>query len=233
MIKISASVKDNFFDTSLNSFLTYSCSNSSCGSNIEEGYPLMYMSDNLHSKYADISADNALGIYWHNGEAHANYGITADKPFAVKGPSGESCKVTTHSSSQTLRQVCDWAGASLSRDAVDRRVAEHALNGSGKIIDCVSSTSGKVSVADEYGFTWPLLRASDEQKAIAATDSDGDGIPDYYEALFGLDSKDANDAKAISLDKNGRYTNLEMYLHYLVREIVAGGNEGGSYQTLD
>ena len=206
---------------------------SSCGSNIEEGYPLMYMSDNLHSKYADISADNALGIYWHNGEAHANYGITADKPFAVKGPSGESCKVTTHSSSQTLRQVCDWAGASLSRDAVDRRVAEHALNGSGKIIDCVSSTSGKVSVADEYGFTWPLLRASDEQKAIAATDSDGDGIPDYYEALFGLDSKDANDAKAISLDKNGRYTNLEMYLHYLVKEIVAGGNEGGSYQTLD
>lgn len=205
----------------------------SCGNNIDEGYPLLYMSDNLHSKYADISADNAAGIYWHNGEAHANYGKTAGSPFAVKGSAGESCWTTTHSSSQTLGQVCGWAGASLSRDAVDRRVTDNALNGKGRIIDCVSSTSGKVSVADEYGFTWPVLRADDEQKAIASKDSDADGIPDWYESIFGLDSQNANDANAISLDKNGRYTNLEMYLHYLVRETIAGGNEGGSYTKLD
>lgn len=206
---------------------------SSCGTNVEEGYPLVYMSDNLHCKYPDISSDNASGIYWHNGGGHANYSETAGSPFAVKGPAGESCKTTTHSSSQTLKQVCGWAGASLSRDAVDRRVTENAVNGKGKIIDCVTSTSGKASVADEYGFTWPVLGASEEQKSIASTDSDSDGIPDWYESLFGLDSKDANDANAISIDKNGRYTNLEMYLHYLVREVVAAGNEGGNYISLD
>ena len=33
-------------------------------------------------------------------------------------------------------------------------------------------------------------------------------------------------------DKNSRYTNLEMYLHYLVKDIVAGQNAGGSYMKL-
>ena len=47
----------------------------------------------------------------------------------------------------------------------------------------------------------------------------------------GLDmTKD--DASVVWLDKNGRYTNFEMYLHYLVKDIVAGGNAGGAYTKL-
>ncbi|MGN0187913.1 MAG: thrombospondin type 3 repeat-containing protein, partial [Candidatus Cryptobacteroides sp.] len=96
----------------------------------------------------------------------------------------------------------------------------------------VTATDGKVSVTSVYGYTWPMLSATDRQKKIASTDSDGDGIPDYYEALFGLDPKNPDDAKAKTLDTKGRYTNLEMYLHYLVREVVKAGNKEGIYGLL-
>ena len=36
----------------------------------------------------------------------------------------------------------------------------------------------------------------------------------------------------ITIDKKGRYTNLEMYLHYLVKDIVAAQNADGTYQKL-
>jgi hypothetical protein len=39
--------------------------------------------------------------------------------------------------------------------------------------------------------------------------------------MFGLDEASPADAKAISLDKHGRYSNFEMYLHYLVKDIVS------------
>ena len=57
-------------------------------------------------------------------------------------------------------------------------------------------------------------------------------MPDWFEEEFGLNTKDRNDAALVTLDKNGRYTNLEMYLHYLVKDIVTGQNAGGNYMKL-
>ena len=57
-------------------------------------------------------------------------------------------------------------------------------------------------------------------------------MPDWFETQFGLGKTNASDAAAVSLDKNKRYTNLEMYLHYIVRDIVAGGNAKGTYTKL-
>ena len=64
------------------------------------------------------------------------------------------------------------------------------------------------------------------------SDADADGMPDWFEEQFGLNKTDKTDAGAVILDKNGRYTNLEMYLHYLVKDIVAGQNAGGNYMKL-
>lgn len=215
----------------LDSYGVYS-SCSSCGKNIDDGYPLVYIKDNVHTKYSDISSDNASGIYWHNGEGHANYGNTSGSRFALKGPNGENVYTTTHSAKDAFTTVCKLGGASLSRDKVDDRTASDAKDGKGKIIDCVTETSGKTSVASLYGFTWPELTATEDQLAAASKDSDGDGIPDSYEEDFGLDSADAADAVTKTIDKNGRYTNLEMYLHYLVRDIVTGQVEGGTYTDI-
>ena len=83
----------------------------------------------------------------------------------------------------------------------------------------------------KYGSAWPAYSANDEQLS-RVKDSDADGMPDWFEEQFGLGKSNKDDAAAITLDKNGRYTNLEMYLHYLVKDIVAAQNAGGTYTKL-
>ena len=78
---------------------------------------------------------------------------------------------------------------------------------------------------------WPEYGATPEELAQSA-DGDGDGIPDAVEDAFGLNRTSADDGAASTLDKHGRYTNLEMYLHYLVKDIVTAQNKGGSYTQL-
>ena len=210
----------------MDSYSVYS-SCSSCGKDLDEGYPLLYMEGNVHTKYEDISSVNTDGIYWHNKEGHPNYGTWLTAPLSVKGPAGQTCYTTQHTALQAMEQACEWAGASLSRDKVDTRVCNHVRNGEGAIINDMAQANEK------YGYKWPDYKATESQISIAATDSDADGIPDYYEDLFGLNRNDATDAAAVSIDKNGRYTNLEMYLHYLVKDIVAAQTEGGTYTALN
>ncbi|MCD8312902.1 MAG: pectate lyase, partial [Bacteroidales bacterium] len=66
----------------------------------------------------------------------------------------------------------------------------------------------------------------------ADVDSDNDGMPDWFEEQFGLDST-KNDSTGYDLDKYGRYTNIEMYAHYLVKDIVKGQIASGTYTALD
>ena len=138
---------------------------------------------------------------------------------------------TVHSPADALTSVLAYSGASLSRDRVDTRVTGEVRNGNYTYKGSNGSTNGLIDTQSDVG-GWPTLTASSEQTAIAATDSDKDGIPDYYETMFGLDKTNPADAAAKTLDKNGRYSNLEMYLHWLVKDIVKGENSNGSYREL-
>ena len=52
------------------------------------------------------------------------------------------------------------------------------------------------------------------------------------ENILGLVESNASDGNGFGLDPKKRYTNLEMYLHYLVRDITASQNNGAQYIKL-
>ena len=78
---------------------------------------------------------------------------------------------------------------------------------------------------------WPVYKATEEQIS-ALRDADSDGIPNTVEDAWGLNKSDPKDASEYTLDPDKRYTNLEMYLHYLVKDIVNGGNQKAEYKKL-
>ncbi|MBR3989279.1 MAG: fibronectin type III domain-containing protein [Bacteroidales bacterium] len=180
-----------------------------------------YNSDGSSDKYPD-------GVYWK--KAYDAYSLSYDghvlsSALPIHGKDGADAYVSTHTASGAYSAVCSYAGASLRRDAVDKRIVTGVKNGTGRIINDIAD------IKAEYGSAWPALSATDAEKAAVA-DADGDGIPDAIETAWGLDKNNAQDGAAKSLDKNGRYTNLEMYLHYLVREVVSAQNQNATYNKL-
>ena len=118
------------------------------------------------------------------------------------------------------------------RDVVDKRACDDAKNGKATYTDGGNgSKNGLIDTQTAVG-GWPTYKADADQIA-RVEDTDGDGMPDWFETQFGLNASSAADGKAKTLDTHGRYTNLEMYLHYLVRDITAAQNAGGEYVSLN
>jgi hypothetical protein len=112
------------------------------------------------------------------------------EPFAV-------APVATDGAGVAYEKVLESGGATLPRrDEVDRRIVAQVRAGSGR------PTIG--SQADVGG--WPELASSEP-----AADEDGDGMPDAWERLHGLNPADAADGPA-DKDRDG-FTNLEECLN--------------------
>lgn len=178
-------------------------------------YPVLFLAGNYHSSYTDITLDNTLGVYCHNGGS-PNLTVSA---HTVKGLGQMAAYTTTHSSEDGKDAVLDWAGDRLHRDSVDERAVNGFINNTGRIINTPAEVGG-----------WPEYTFSPDDENIR--DSDSDGMPNWFEDQFGLDKTKGSDASKIWLDKNGRYTNLEMYLHYIVKDIVKAQNGNGTYTKL-
>lgn len=188
----------------------------------------LYFAGNYNNDYPSGDTSYPDGVYWkkaYEDYSHSHEGHVSATPFAIKGKDGKAAYTSTHSASAAKNAVVKWAGASLARDAVDTRISADVDAGTGAIINDIADVKAK------YGKAWPEYGASKEQIA-QATDTDRDGMPDAFETQFGLNPSSAVDGNVISLDKNGRYTNLEMYLHYLVKDIVTGQNQGTTYEKL-
>lgn len=188
----------------------------------------LYFAGNYNNDYPSGDTSYPDGVYWK--KAYEDYSLSHEghvsaTPFAIKGKDGKAAYTSTHSASAAKNAVVKWAGASLARDAVDTRISADVDAGTGAIINDIADVKAK------YGKAWPEYGASKEQIA-QATDTDRDGMPDAFETQFGLNPSSAADGNVISLDKNGRYSNLEMYLHYLVKDIVTGQNQGTTYEKL-
>ena len=197
-----------------------------------DSYPQMYLSGNVNTKYPELGAANdASTIYWHNGSGYGNYNSLLGTSLEIHGPQQKAVYTTTHSAEEAFDMICRYAGASYVRDAVDERICGDAMTGSATYNDGGNGSKGGIIDTQSAVGGWPVYDATSEETA-KVKDSDGDGMPDWFEKQFGLDASAASDAGDKTLDSYGRYTNLEMYLHYLVREIVASQNDGGEYMNI-
>ena len=198
---------------------TTSCSNCSKLSGagaIEPGR--FYMTGNVMHGKSSMSQDNWTGT---TASSSVISKIKVTEPFPGN-------PISLHSADDAFTAVLAYAGASYARDAIDTRIAGEAKNGTFTYTGSKGGTKGLIDTQTDVG-GWPdyTYNVNDDK----LRDSDSDGMPNWFEDLFGL-NKGVNDSQAKNLDINGRYTNLEMYLHYLVKDIVSGGNANGTYTQL-
>lgn len=196
------------------------------------GYPYLYMDGNHYVQYPDMTAGD--GVYWHdhgtNIPPDASRLLSSLLP--ISGPDGQTVYTTTHSAQDAFALICETGGASLVRDEVDDRACLDAQLGTASYPDGGNGSEGGIVDTPSAVGGWPEYSADTENEANDKTDTDGDGIPDWFEEKFGLDTE-SDDSKAMTVDVKGRYTNIEMYLHYLVRDIVASQAGNGIYTALD
>ena len=157
-------------------------------------------------------------ITWLEKTLPISYGSTA-------------CAVTTHSAANAYERVLAYAGASRNRDEVDSRIVTHTRAASYYKNGSYGSKNGIIDLPSDVG-GYPTLTASNMETLRATTDTDKDEIPDYFEELLGLDKNKADSADK-TLDPQGLYSNFEIYLHFLVKEITLGQNAGGTYTVLN
>ncbi|MDP6943190.1 MAG: hypothetical protein QF464_03490, partial [Myxococcota bacterium] len=148
----------------------------------------IYRDDNRLDKDEDDDFD---GID-HGSSMWGGEFDTASSPFTFK-------PVTTHDSEDVPDLVLTWAGARpWSRDEPDERVIEDVYDNTGSLVDSTSEAGG-------YG---------DLDPGTPVVDTDGDGMPDDFEAASGTNPNAADH----NGDLNGDgYTNLENYLHWAAR----------------
>ena len=99
---------------------------------------------------------------------------------------------------EAYETVLAESGATLpARDAVDLRIVNSVRHGTGQVIQ------KETDFPEDQ--RWPDYRSLPPPQ-----DSDGDGLPDYWEKQFGLNPGDAGDSAKISA---GGYANIEHYFN--------------------
>ncbi|MCR5710287.1 MAG: fibronectin type III domain-containing protein [Bacteroidales bacterium] len=170
-----------------------------------------------NASYADlidaVNKDNWTGI-----QPKTSVDISVLKSDSRFDITSGGSKLDIQPAGTAYEKVLQRAGASLSRDKVDARIVNEVSKGTWSGKGSRGSTNGIIDSQEDVG-GWPSYAATPEQLA-ATVDTDGDGMPDWFEDKAGLDKKAASDGKAVTLDPKGRYTNLEMYLHYLVKDVM-------------
>jgi hypothetical protein len=156
-------------------------------------------------------------VVYHNGDPGASCqtkvflarntadGPVADetvKPLIVDAPPAPP-SADAIDPPDTFREVLAQAGA-WPRDAVDARV----------VADVMNRTGGLIGSSEQVG-GWPILATADPYP-----DADQDGMDDGWEVAHDLDPTDPRDRNLLGA---GGYTQLELFLDALAKQLVPAG----------
>lgn len=196
---------------------------------MEHVWGKFYITGNKVEGNSGVTNDNwTNGVYAQqsNGSGVDNLWTQTTKDTIRLSEPLDVGMVTTHTADLAYERVLSYVGTSLSRDDVDERIVSDVRNRAASFTASGNKKGYINSPMDTKptgaGDDWtPWLKSSNEQAPI---DSDGDGIPDYWEEANGLDKNKASDANLTNAEG---YTNLELYLNGLVEHITIAQNEGG------
>lgn len=169
-----------------------------------------FIDGNVMEGSEEVTSDNWKGVQPDNADLLES--LKSDSYFGER-------PARLQTASEAYSTVLLSAGASIARDRVDERIIRETKTGEFTYTGSRGSTNGIIDSQEDVG-GWPVYCATEDQ--ISRTiDTDGDGIPDYYECLFGMNRNDSSDASKYSIDyKLRRYTNFEMYLHFLTKNTL-------------
>lgn len=166
--------------------------------NPSKPYGKFFVEGNVVAGHPVVTDDN-----WEGG-------VQSDNPTAAKADSAFQFDVSkAQPADSAYLFVLQEAGASLNRDVIDKRIINEVENSTATYKGSVDHIPGIIDSQTDVG-GWPEL-----QRGTASIDSDRDGMPDEWEKAHQLNPEDASDANKLSL--HDQYTNLEMYLNYLVK----------------
>src|SRR5262249_4078314 len=166
------------------------------------GFGKWFVDGNFVAGNEKVTADNWAGGVKYDRErkvkalvipAGSEKDVRSREPFPA-------APVTIQKAEEAFELVLAFGGASLPRrDAVDIRVIESVRSGK------TTTKTGILDTPADVG-GWPDYKAGEPD-----VDTDGDGIPDWWEKKYGLDPNDPSDA---AKDANGDgYPNIEKYLN--------------------
>jgi len=185
---------------------------------------VFYLKGNVMRNYPAVTTNNWLGFHPVSLGTKSISDLEATIPFS-------SPVISTQSAENAYTSVTSYAGASLKRDSVDKRIINNILNGT---VSCTTgsngSTGGFIDSQKDVG-GWPAYTYGETEVPV---DTDADGIPDTWETAHGLNPNSITDGSSTSLD--GNYTNVDVYLNSLVKSITdiqSGGSASGLFSPID
>ncbi len=175
-------------------------------------YSSPYLSQKTINYAKASDEDNLEGL-------HVTENSYATKDDYVASHEYPFTSTTTHTADVAYEKILRYGGCCLRRDAIDERVSNDVRNGGYSYVSgsqgANGSTGGLIDTPDDVGGY--VEYAATELEMINKLDTDGDGIPDNWEDMYGLDPTNPDDAR--STHKSG-YPWLEYYLSTLVNSIT-------------
>jgi hypothetical protein len=155
-----------------------------------------YVAGNVVAGNEGVTKDNWAGGVQIDGDDDPKVilpKVRVDRPFPM-------AEFPLQTATEAYTAVLENVGATLpKRDPVDRRTIEQVRTGAAP----ADTKQGIITDVKQVG-GFPKYTGE------PAKDSDGDGIPDWWETKYGLDPNDPSDA---AKDCGDGYTNLEKYLN--------------------
>lgn len=188
-----------------------------------------YITGNVVEGYDDVTADNwTRGVYeQQSNDEETNFSWNDETKdsirfdFPVFIPEGG---LFERSAKSSYAAVLKYVGASNYRDVLDELIISDVINGTASCT-AIGNKDGFINTPSEVLQALPELGNNPYPElktdtSVDVTDTDNDGMPDKFELSYGLDPNNSSDGNAKTLDPDGNYTNLEIYLHLLVEKIT-------------